>query len=111
MAARTLSAHPPAARGPELFHHVGHAAKGRQQLISLVPQSIIVLIDARNDRLKLVDPPELGAKALIVLGQVLDLLVQHPEELTAFIEPASDILPLRVHGHVLSTGTKAMAGG
>jgi len=42
------------ARVPYLFHQVRHPAEGRQQLISLSPQPVVVLVDARDDRLELV---------------------------------------------------------
>jgi hypothetical protein len=90
----------PTTRLPEAFHHVGYLAKGRQQLITLGPQLLIVLIDARNDRLELIQTPEFGAKSRIILRQVVDLLVQQGKKLTALIEPARDILSLRVHAVV-----------
>ncbi len=49
--------------------------------------------NARNDRLGLVQTPEFGAKSLVILGQMLDLLVQHAEKLTALIEPARPSSP------------------
>jgi hypothetical protein len=81
-----------------VFHHLGDAAQSGQQLVSLGPQLVIVVVDACNDRLQLVQATELSAQALIVLGEVLDLLVQHTEKLTPLIQPTRDVLSLRVHG-------------
>jgi hypothetical protein len=52
--AHRLSRPAPTARVPYLFHQVRHPAEGRQQIISLGPQPVVVLVDARDDRLELV---------------------------------------------------------
>ena len=81
-----------------MFHHVGDAAQGGQRLVSLGPQLVIVLVDACNDRPQLVQASEARAQALVVLGEMFDLLVQHPEKFTPLIQPTRDVLSLRVHG-------------
>jgi hypothetical protein len=37
-----------------LLHQVLYSTEGRQQLISLGPQPVVVLVDVRDDRLELV---------------------------------------------------------
>jgi hypothetical protein len=85
------------ARAPYLFHQISHAVEACEQLISLGPQPIGVSVHAFDDRLQLVQASELGAEPLVLPGQMFDLVVQHPEELEAFVDPARGVLSLRVH--------------
>jgi len=72
--------------------------EGRQQLISLGPQAVVVLVDALDGRLQFIQPPELGAEPFVLLGELFKLLTHNAEELMAFVEPACDVVSLPVHG-------------
>jgi hypothetical protein len=94
-----------------LFHQVRHPAEGRQQIISLGPQSVIVLVDTRDLRLHRIQTPELGAEPLVFRDQGFELLLPSAEEPMSLLEPPRGVLVLCVHAIVQlaspSTGPNA----